>query len=56
MLSYFLYNSVIVTWCIPKGGNLVYMIDQKNKFQVMFQLTLQHFYFSQQSEKILQTF
>ena len=32
------------------------MIDQKNKFQVMFQLTLQNFYFSQQSEKILQAF
>ena len=38
MLSYFLYNSIIVTWCIQKGVNLVYMVDQTNKFQVMFQL------------------
>ena len=38
MLSWFLYNSIIVTWCIQKGVNLVYMVDQTNKFQVMFQL------------------
>ena len=38
MLNYFLYNSIIVTWYIQKGVNLVYMVDQTNKFQVMFQL------------------
>ena len=38
MLSYFLYNSIIVTRSIQKGVNLVYMVDQTNKFQVMFQL------------------
>ena len=36
---------------MQKGVNLVYMVDQKNKFQVMF-----HLYFDQQSEKILQAF
>ena len=38
MLNYFLFNSIIVTWCIQKGGNLVYMVDQTSKFQVIFQL------------------
>ena len=56
MLSYSLYNSSIATWCIQKGVNLVYMVDQTNKFQIMFQLRWQYFYFDQQSEKILQTF
>ena len=31
MLSYFFYNSVILTWCILKGINLIYMVDQTNK-------------------------
>ena len=34
MLSYSLYNSIIVTWCVEKGVNLVYMVDQTNTFQV----------------------
>ena len=38
MLSYFLYNSIIVTWCFQKRVNLVFMVGQTNKFQVMFQL------------------
>ena len=38
MLSYFLYNSIIVTWCIQKSVNLVYMVGQTNKFELMFQL------------------
>ena len=38
MLSYFVYNSIIVTWCIQIGVNLVYMVDQTNTFQIMFQL------------------
>ena len=52
MLSYFLYNSIIITWCIQKGVNLVCMVDQTNTFQVYHvSPTLQHFYFDQQSEK-----
>ena len=38
MLSYFVDNSIIVTWCIQKSVNLVYMVEQTNKFQLMFQL------------------
>ena len=52
MLSYFLYNSIIITWCIQKGVNLVYMVDQTNTFQVYnVSATLKHFYFDQQSKK-----
>ena len=40
MLSYYLYNSIIVTCCIQKVVNLVHVVDQ--------------IYFDQQSEKILQ--
>ena len=32
MENYFLYNSIIVAWCIEEGMNLVYMIDQTYKF------------------------
>ena len=45
MLSFFLYNSIIITWCIQKGVNLVYMVDQTNTFQVYHvSPTLQHFF------------
>ena len=50
MLSYFLGNCIIVTWCIQKGVSLVYIVDQTNKFQVKFQLPCS------KSEKILQAF
>ena len=43
MLSYFLYNSIIVTWCIQRGVNLVHMVDQTNKFNVMFDLPCSFF-------------
>ena len=56
MLSYFLHNSVIVTWCIQEGVNLVYMIDQTYKNLSNILTTLQYIYFDQQSGKILQGF
>ena len=56
MLNYFLYNSIIVTWCIQKGVNLVYMVDQTNKFQVMFQLPCSIFILINKVKKILQAF
>ena len=56
MLSYFLYNSIIITWCIQKGVNLVYMVDQTNKFQVMFQLPCSIFILINKVKKILQAF
>ena len=53
----FLYNPIIIPWCIQKGVNLVYMVDQRNMFQVYnVSATVQHFYFDQKSEKILQAF
>ena len=54
MLSYFLCDSIIVTWCIQKGVNLVYMVDQTIIGNVS--ATLQYFYCDQQSKKILQVF
>ena len=52
MLSYLLYNSIIITLCIQKGVNLVYMVDQTNTFQVYnVSATLKHFHFDQQSKK-----
>ena len=44
MLSFFVYNSIIVTWCIQKGVNLVYMVCNVSA-------SLQHFYFDQHSRK-----
>ena len=45
MLSYFLYNSVIVTWCIQKRVGHGWWDKQ-----------ISYFYFDEQSEKILQEF
>ena len=56
MLNYFLFNSIIVTWCIQKGGNLVYMVDQTSKFQVMFQLPCSIFILINKVKMILQAF
>ena len=58
MLSYLLYNSLIVIWCIWKWGEPSLHgwseIETKNLGNVSS--ALQHFYFDQQSEKILQAF
>ena len=57
MLSYFLYDLIIVTWCIQKGVNLVYMHGWSEK-QILGNVsaTSQYFYFDQHSGKILQAF
>ena len=53
MLSYFLYNSIIFTWCIQKGVDHGWS-DKQNLNIVS--VTLQYFYFDQQSKKIIQAF
>ena len=54
-LSYFLYNSIIVTWSIQKGEPSLHGWPDK-QISGNVSATLQHFYFDQQSEKILQVF
>ena len=53
MLNYFLYNLIVVTWCILKGVDHGWS-DKEILGHVL--VTLQYFYFGQQSEKILQAF
>ena len=53
MLSYFLYNSIIVTWCIQKGVDNGWS-DKQILGNVS--VSMQYFYFDQQSVKILQAF
>ena len=49
-----MYNSVIITWCIKKRMNLVYMLDQND--QVMLQLPCSIFILINTVKKILQAF
>ena len=55
MLSYFLYNSIGVTWCIQKGEPSLHDLPDK-QISGNVSATFQHFYFYQQSEKILQAY
>ena len=53
MLSYFLYNSIIGTWCIQKWVDYGWS-DKQLLGNVS--VNLQYFYFDPQSEKILKVF
>ena len=53
MLSFFLYNSIIVTWCIQKGVDHGWSDKQ---ILGNISVTVQYFYLDQQSKKILQAF